>query len=140
MMIRTRRNRRFFVSMNMGTMSHPRADGHHGRAALDLRLSRVLHPGALREDQQIPSLLQALNGGFHRQNVRVAPIHGKSPHVLKDVPQNGDAQQLLLGHDAQGVVRCEWPPRTGPGPRRWLWLAHSSTGRSSGQILQPPPG
>ena len=84
---------------------HPRADGHHGRAALDLRLSRVLHPGALREDQQIPSLLQALNGGFHRQNVRVAPIHGKHADGLENTAQDGNPQQLLFGHDPQGITR-----------------------------------
>ena len=70
-------------------------------------MARVLHPGALREDQQVPALLQALDGGFHRLDVRVAPVHGESPHVLKDAPQNGDAQQLLFGHDAQGVAGAD---------------------------------
>ena len=70
-------------------------------------MARVLHPGALREDQQVPALLQALDGGFHRLDVRVAPVHGESPHVLKDAPQNGDAQQLLLGHNAQGVAGAD---------------------------------
>ena len=84
---------------------HPGANGHHGRAALDLRMARVLHPGALREDQQVPALLQALDGGFHRLDIRVAPVHGKHADGLENAAQDGNPQQLLFGHDPQGITR-----------------------------------
>ena len=83
---------------------HAGADGDHGGAALGLHMLALLYPRALRKDQQADAVLQALDGGLDGADVAVAPIHGEGAHIPDEAAHDGDAEQLLLGHDPQRHV------------------------------------
>ena len=86
------------------------ADADHRRAAVGVGrqaiclADAVSDGGALREDQQIVAALNGLDGGFHRLNIRTAPVHGECAPHPDDPCQNGIPEQFLLAHDAKPVI------------------------------------
>ena len=82
----------------------PGPDADNGRAALGGQVPLVLHPGALREDQQVVPALDGLQGVFHRLDVPLSPVHGEGAQLPQHPVKDLVAEQLLLGHDVEPVV------------------------------------
>ena len=86
------------------------ADADHRRTAVGVGrqaiclADAVSDGGALRENQQIVAALNGLDGGFHRLNVRTAPVHGECAPHPDDPCQNGILEQFLLAHDTEPVI------------------------------------
>ena len=82
----------------------PGPDADDGHAALGGQVSLVLHPGALREDQQVVPALDGLQGVFHRLDVPLPPVYGESAQLPQHPVKDLVAEQLLLGHDVEPVI------------------------------------
>ena len=102
-MMRVRRKRRLFPSTYTGTNCAPE------RMPMTIRHlggpdPLVLHPGSLREYQQVVPALDSLQGGFHRLDVPLAPVNREGAQLPQYPVKDLVAEQLLLGHDVEPVV------------------------------------